>query len=323
MIKPVFTGEPSLVARAFVAGLRSIQPVLSLAGITLNGSRVSIPFISDGTPPSFVTYGLVAKSSEYARWKIWTLTPARRSGKVVVAIHGGSFISQASILHWWTYADIARDTGATVIVPLYPLANEEGTGGTAATVVPVMADLIAGLVSDPQHGGAECVSVLGDSAGGAIALAAVQELARRRAADPDGDHVEQIPGRVVLIAPVLDAGLSNPNAELVDDLLLNPDASRSNGRLWAGALDVEDPVVSPVFGSLEGLSRITVYAGSLDLRAPDVLVTQRIAAETPDADFSFELRKGQVHDWIIFPFLPDARAERPGLYRHLGLATTA
>jgi triacylglycerol lipase len=319
----VFTGEPSLVARAFVAGLRSIQPVLSFAGITLNGSRTTIPFITDGTPPSFVTYGLDVKSSEYAGWTVWTLTPARRSGKIVVAIHGGSFISQASILHWWTYAGIARDTGATVIVPLYPLANEEGTGGTAATVVPVVADFIAGLVGDSQHGGAERVSVLGDSAGGAIALAAIQELARRRAADPDGDHAEQVPGRVVLIAPVLDAGLSNPNAELVDDLLLSPAASRSNGRLWAGMLDIEDPVVSPVFGSLEGLSHIAVYAGSLDLRAPDVLVAQRMAAATPGADFTFELRKGQVHDWIIFAFLPDARAERPGLYRHLGLRTTA
>ncbi len=318
----VFTGEPSLVGRAFVAGLRLIKPVLRFAGISMNGSSTAIPFITDGNPPFFLTYRLEVKSTEYAGWKVWTLTPAQRSGKVVVAVHGGSFISQASILHWWTYADMARDTGAVVIVPLYPLANKEGTGGTAATVVPTMADFIGSLAADPEHGGAERISVLGDSAGAAIALAAVQELVRRGKA-PEGEHAGRVPGRVVLVAPVLDAGLRNPNVELVDDPLLDPEASRRNGRLWAGILDVDDPVVSPLFGSFEGLPPNTVYAGSLDLRAPDVLVLQRSIAAVPGADFTFELRKGQIHDWVIFFFLPDARAERPGLYRHLGLTEDA
>ena len=123
-----FTGDPSLVSRGFVAGLRLINPVLRLAGIELNGFSATIPFITDGIPPFFLTCGSDVKSEEYAGWKVWTLTPAEPSGQVVVAIHGGSFISQASILHWWTYADMARDTGATVIVPLYPLANGEEPG---------------------------------------------------------------------------------------------------------------------------------------------------------------------------------------------------
>ena len=318
-----FTGDPSLVSRGFVAGLRLINPVLRLAGIELNGLSATIPFITDGIPPFFLTCGSDVKSEEYAGWKVWTLTPAEPSGQVVVAIHGGSFISQASILHWWTYAAMARDTGTTVIVPLYPLATGDGTGASAATVVPTMADFIAAQVADPEHGGAQHVSVVGDSAGGAIALAATQELVRRCNTDPDCDPAKSLPGRVVLIAPVLDASLTNPNVALVDDPLLDPDASRRNGRRWAGNLGIKDPVVSPLYGSLEGLPPTTVYAGSLDLRAPDVLVLQQLAAATPGADFTFELRNGQIHDWIIFAFLPDARAERPGLYGHLGLTGDA
>ncbi len=316
-----FTGEPSLVSRVLVAGLRVINPVLRLAGIELNGFSATIPFITDGIPPFFLTCGLDVTSDEYAGWKVWTLTPAEPSGEVVVAVHGGSFISQASILHWWTYADMARDTGAMVIVPLYPLAHEDGTGATAATVVPTMADFIAAQVANPEHAGAENVSVLGDSAGGAIALAATQELVRRCNADPDCDPAEALPGRVVLIAPVLDASLSNPNVALVDDPLLDPAASRTNGRLWAGNLDIKDPVVSPLYGSLEGLPPTTVYAGSLDLRAADVLVLQQMTAPALGADVTFELRNGQIHDWIIFAFLPDASAERPGLYCQLGLTS--
>ena len=101
---------------------------------------------------------------------------------------------------------MARNTGATVIVPIYPLAPQ----GTAATVVPAMADLISSEID--QHG-AENVSVYGDSAGGDIALAAVQELVRR------GDPV---PSHLVLISPALDLTLSNPAIQFIDDPILNP-----------------------------------------------------------------------------------------------------
>jgi acetyl esterase/lipase len=47
---------------------------------------------------------------------------------------------------------MARDTGATVVVPIYPLAPQ----GPAATVVPQTADLISYEID--QHG-AENVSV--------------------------------------------------------------------------------------------------------------------------------------------------------------------
>ncbi|MCV7279946.1 alpha/beta hydrolase fold domain-containing protein [Mycolicibacterium flavescens] len=320
--EPVFTGRPSLVTQIFVAGLRLIKPVLDLFGIELNGTSARIPFFTDGIPPFFVTLGLKVTSSEYEGWKVWTLAPTQPTEKVVVALHGGSFISTASLFHWWTYADMARNTGATVVVPLYPLANSQGTGGTAKTVVPTVADFIAAQVD--THG-RENVSVIGDSAGGAIALAAAQELVRRC----DGDEAcltATLPGRLVLLSPVLDTSMTNPAIADVDDPLLSPASSRRNGQWWARGLETPEdpdgtkhPLASPIYGSLADLPPIAVYAGSLDLRTPDVLVLQQKAAATPGADFTFELRRGQIHDWTIFPFLPDAHAERPKIYADLGL----
>ena len=87
--------------------------------------------------------------------------PQSSSGKYVVGLHGGGYVLQPNLFHWLDYAAMARDTGATVIVPIYPLAPQ----GTAGTVVPDMADLISAQID--QHG-AENVSVYGDSAGGGI-----------------------------------------------------------------------------------------------------------------------------------------------------------
>ncbi len=320
--EPVFTGRPSISTQIFVAALRLLNPVFKLLGVDPGGSSASIPFVSDGIPPFFVTYGLKVASSEYDGWKVWTLTPARPTGQVVVGVHGGGFVMQASIFHWMAYADMARATGATVVVPQYPLAKTDGTGGTAATVVPVMADFIADQVA--AHG-ANNVSVIGDSAGGTIALAAAQMLVQQCGTDLKC-RARVLPGHLVLVSPALDSGLSNPDAAKIDDPLLNVARSQRNGKLWAAGLGTpedpdgtKNPLASPLYGSLEGLPPTTVYAGSLDLRTPDVLVLQQRAAATPGADFSFELRNGMVHDWTFLPFLSDAIAARPSIYQHLGL----
>jgi len=88
-----------------------------------------------------------------------------------------------------------------VIVPIYPLVPQ---GGTAGTVVPTVMDLISSQID--QHG-AKNVSVYGDSLGGTIGLAAVQELVRRG---------EPVPSHMVLISPALDLTFSNPAIQFVD-----------------------------------------------------------------------------------------------------------
>ena len=153
------------------------------------------PLLASDSPPWFTTLGLNVQRSEFEGMPVWTLqSPGSSSDKTVVAVHGGGYIFQPTLFHWLDYAAMARDTGATVVVPIYPLAPQ----GTAATVVPQIADLIASQID--QHG-AENVSVYGDSAGGGLALAAVQELVRR------GDPV---PSHMVLISPALDVTLSDP-----------------------------------------------------------------------------------------------------------------
>jgi triacylglycerol lipase len=320
-VDSTFTGEPSIIAQTVTTGLRLLKPIVNLFGANIAGSGASIPFITDGIPPFFVTGGLDVKDSEYDGWKVWTLTPPEPTDEVVIGIHGGSFTLQASLFHWITYANLARTTGATVIVPLYPLANTAGTGGTAVTVIPVMADFIAGQVA--AHG-AENVSVLGDSAGGTIGMAAAQVLISRCAGDQECLD-ESLPSRLVLLSPALDLSSTNPYVGLIDDPLLDLVGGSVDRTIWTKGLETPDdpdgtlnPLASPLFGSLAGLPITTVYAGSMDRTAASVLALQQKVADMPGTHFTFELRKGEFHDWMIFP-LPDAAAELPGMYDALGL----
>ena len=94
------------------------------------GVDLAIPLlqlISSDSPPWFTTLGLNVQRSEFEGMPVWTLqSPGSTSEETVVAIHGGAFIVQPNIFNWLDYAAMARNTGATVIVPIYPLVPQGG-----------------------------------------------------------------------------------------------------------------------------------------------------------------------------------------------------
>lgn len=312
-----YTGRPSAAHQLLVTGLRVVTAVTEALGIPFNLASPSfrIPFLTDGTPPTFLMPGTTVTKRQYvdepsgATWDEWVITPEAPTGERVIAVHGGGFTSEANIFTYLTYNQVARDTGATVVVPVYPVIGE---GGTAATVVPVMANRIA---SEVRAYGATNVSVLGDSAGGSISLAALQlQAARIRKGEEDS---ESMPSRLVLLSPSLDS--NDPYSELpFDDPLLDPEVSKQNRVAWLDGLDPTDPLASPVFGSLDGLPPTTVYSSSLDQITFQTLRLRQKAADTT-GDFTFVLRKGLIHDWVVFFFLPEAQAELPGIYQALGV----
>jgi triacylglycerol lipase len=88
------------------------------------------------------------------------------------------------------------------------------------------------------------------------------------------------------------------------------------GKEWAGNLSVTNPEVSPLYGSLKGLPPTTVYSGSLDSLAPDVVVLEQDAA-TAGAPISFVLAHGEIHDWIILTL--DGPQYWPQIDQELGI----
>lgn len=291
-----YSGQPSRVHQLYVG-------VLSLLQSRLN-SADSVDVLTSDTPPRYATLGLTVRRAEFEGMPIYTLQRTRApSDRKVLYVHGGGYTAQPLIFQWLTVAAYARQTGATIGVPMYPLG---GHGGTAKTVVPAMADLMTHVIT--EHG-ADNISILGDSAGGGLALAAVQEQVRR------GDITAK---SLVLFSPWLDVTLSDPRSRQINDPMLNADTLIASGKLWADTLDPTDPRVSPLFGPLAGLPPTTVYCGSRDLLAPDTLRLQQKAI-SDRAPITFGLRRDLIHCWQIFPFLPEAHADRPDIYRALNL----
>ncbi|WP_081283134.1 PE domain-containing protein [Mycobacterium asiaticum] len=277
---------PRTLATGFESLLSSPQsPFLALVASDIP----PLSWLAGNSPPPLLNLllGQTVQYTTYDGMSVVRIIPANPTGEHVVAIHGGAFIFPPSIFHWLNYSVTSYMTGATFEVPIYPLLQE---GGTAPTVVPKIAGLISQQIA--QYGSAN-VSVTGDSAGGNLALAAVQHMLQLNPA-------ATVPSSIVLISPWLDVG------------------TRGIGSVWAGGLPITNYQVSPLYGSLTGLPPTYVYSGSFDPLAAQAAILQQAAAVTTDAKFNFVLFPGGIHDWVLLT--PFGLPYWPQINRELGIA---
>lgn len=238
--------------------------------------------------------GVTVSRCVRAGWDVFTVAPERPTGskRTAVYFHGGSFVYEISRQHWTLVADLVRSTGVTISVPIMPLAP----AATASVIVPTAAELAV-----------SADVILGDSAGGTIALAAAMLLR-------DRGHGG---AAMILISPVLDLGLTDPRvAELAaDDPWLDiPGAAYAN-ELYRGELAVTDPLVSPVYGSLDGLGPLTLFSGTRDMLNADAVRLVALAASVGQ-EIEYVEAPGMIHVYPLLP-IPEARPARDVMRRVL------
>ncbi len=319
---PTFTGNASLLNRIQIAGLRVAKQFMFVSGIdnqlanpssTLQQliGRPLWPFTST-TPPKFFThlFGETIQTTTIDGMSVVEITPANPSGQYVIALHGGVYFVPTTLLHWIDYTVMAHQTGATFIVPNYPLLQE---GATAATVVPKIADVIStevGLYGTPH------VSLTGDSAGANLALAGTEYIL----ANPGLYPTTPLPSSMVLLSPWLDLAMDNPNIAFVNEPIDPIPTGQVLAKIWATGLGLDNYEVSPLFGSqyFSQLPKTYVYSSSLDALAPDVVLMDQQAANLSLTNISFVLADGQFHDWIAL-LSPDAFKYFPQIEQELGI----
>ena len=255
-------------------------------------------------PPRRLLPGVSVVRQRYRGWPLYEITPTRAVPRgTVIYAHGGGWVNEIAVQHWQLCQQIAAHAVTTVLVPIYPLIPE----GTAAEVVGGVADLAAEALGS----GPLCLA--GDSAGGQIALSGALALRDRHGA---------VARRTVLISPGLDATLSNPEIARVEasDPWLGRPGIRVFTEPWRGALALDDPLVSPVYGDLGGLGPITLFTGTRDILNPDARVFAE-RARAAGVALDYHEQPGMVH---VYPLLPTAagRAARALIVEQLRAAVT-
>lgn len=253
-------------------------------------------------PTSFTARHVDVSSRVIDGWTVFDIAAradnkfARSHGNPAKAVflHGGCYVFEIDPLHWRFVAQLVRETGVTISVPIMPLAPT----GQASVVVDKAANLVQLLIAEV---GASNVSVIGDSSGGGMALAVAMEL-RDRKHEPLRS--------IVLSAPWLDVSGTDPKlAEIApSDPWLAVPGTKAAGALYRAELPETDWRVSPIHGDLAGLAPITVLTGTRDIVHADAL-RLRERAQREGIPLDFHVGEGMIHNYPILP-IPEAKAAR-------------
>ena len=225
---------------------------------------------------------------EYEGMYYVTLNAQEYPNRRIVYFPGGTYIDLPSDSHWYFAAQLAYNTNAEVIVPLYPRLPDN----TAEDAYPLLISFYEDVVLAK-----DCVKLLfmGDSAGGGMALALAETL---RGAEYSG------PDRLILISPWVDVTMSNPELSEYEkkDPKLDRETLKAAGELWAGdgLLTTTSMLVSPLYcENLNGLGEICLYAGTRELLYPDIVRLYEKLEDT-DTEHSLYIGEGMNHIWPIY-----------------------
>ena len=275
--------------------LTRVIPLLRGSGEVVDAERTRSDVLAaqarhDPAPRARTVKGLEARRLDHDGVPGWELrVPGAAPGRTVLYLHGGAFVSGLDRFHWRYAARLVRELGVRVVLPTYPLTP----GATWREVMPRLVDLFEQQAIVSPGG----VVLMGDSAGGGLAVGLAQEAARRPGPQPT---------RLVVFAPWLDLEGTTPGTAeaAAADPWLTLSKLRLYGAWWAG--DPPAAEASALRGDPAGLPPTLVLCGTRDLLVPQSRAFVE-RARGAGVDVTYVEEPGLLH---VYPLLPVPEARR-------------
>ena len=249
--------------------------------------------VTEDPIPEKLQKAFLITSSEVKGRNVSRIAPKNASSKTILLyLHGGGYVNNIKKEHWYLLGKLVKRTGATAVVPNYPL----GPGITADQSFPMVEEAYHQIVEEV---GAENIILMGDSAGGGFSMGLVQKLK---------EEGKPLPQQIILLSPWLDIDMDNPAINTLgeEDPWMDVWALQTAGGLWAGNMDHDRPMVSPIHGSMEGLPPISTFIGGRDLFLADNRKLKAIM-ETQGTPINYFEYPHMFHVWMIFPGLREGK----------------
>jgi monoterpene epsilon-lactone hydrolase len=227
---------------------------------------------------------------------VFTISP--RDGNIckkhILYFHGGAFVTNFLAPHWRFFKKLITNSGCRITAPDYPLAP----ANTYKEVFAMTVDLYRKILLNND---ADDLVLMGDSAGGGLALALAQRLRI--------DDLPQ-PKQIILLSPWLDITLSNPEIERLDpiDPFMGIEGLRMAGKAYAGNADPGHYLLSPINGRLEGLGKISIFVGTREILVADARKLKTLLA-LKSIDINYREYKGMIHAWMLLHFPESKKAK--------------
>ena len=227
---------------------------------------------------------------------IHSLSPKARSDAHIIYLHGGGYAMQALSFHRRFAEKLAIRTGCTVSLLDFPLPPQ---AQCIKTVCAVMRMYKAISLLYRQHR----LILMGDSAGGGLAISLLQKLLQIPANNPAGKIKDiRAPDSTILYSPWLDIRLTHREIEphyAKKEAILSLPALRQAGLRYANGLAPDDPRCSPLCGQMEGLGRIQIFISEDELFYPDAMRFYEQGQQAEGTEIEMIMEKRRLHCWPL------------------------
>ena len=217
----------------------------------------------------------------------WSIVPGSDASRVIMFFHGGGYCSGSIRSHRRMVSEAGRAAGMRTLAVGYRLAPENKFPAAlddAATAWRFLRE---------QGVAAEHIAIGGDSAGGGLTVALINQLR---------DGQEQLPACAWLTSPWTDLTMSGSTLATKDavDPLIHKDylGELADAYLPAG-MNRKDPRVSPLYADLKGFPPTLIQVGSAETLLADAT---RFAAMAGAADVAvtLEIWPHMIHAWPLW-----------------------
>lgn len=214
--------------------------------------------VEDGPMPSFFP-ALLAREKGIVRdfhgMNLVVFGDPADSLYTVLYLHGGAYTEEILPFHLNFCTHLAKRIRACVLVPIYPLAPNHTWRETYALLTALYAEIREKLHTP--------ITIMGDSAGGGLAIAFCQYLKTLDLPQPD---------HLIGLSPWVDISMTDNDYSAYRPLdpMLDVAGLQTIGKSWAGDLDVRDAKVSPTFGDNHGLPKTLLFTGTREILYPDI-----------------------------------------------------
>lgn len=227
---------------------------------------------------------------------VFVLKPKiKKSKSHILYLHGGAYVQGFVRQHWDFLSILVQETGCTITAPDYPLAPRS----TFVEAYSLIDTLYTKILSTA---GAANTILMGDSAGGGLALGFAQKMKFEK---------RSTPGKIILLSPWLDITLVNPDIEIINstDPFLSVKGLRRAGLSFAGGADPKQFQLSPVNGDIDGIGEISLFVGSRDILVADAR-RLRVLAKEAGISLNYYEYKDMVHVWMLLNFRESRQAKK-------------
>lgn len=230
-------------------------------------------------------YDLTVETFENRNIFIIKSKGSKKTNMKILYFHGGSYMAEATSNHWEFIENLVDDTGATVILPDYPLTPKYNYKDVFNMVVPLYKEIQQRVDVSNE------LIIMGDSAGGGLSLALLEKISQEDI---------KMPKKTILISPWLDVRMDNPKIEQVkeQEKKLNKEALKIAGLAYAGSDGIDSYLVNPIDGDLSKINNLTIFTGTKDILNPDVYKLKEKAEEN-NINIDINEYQNAGHIWII------------------------